>query len=353
MRFTDLMLKTLPAPERGSKVYADDTLEGFGVRVSQGGTRAYVLTFGADRRRVTIGRVGVISLQDARSAAKRLLAERTLGKHLPGRVRASDALERFLEAQAEKNRKITVQGTTWLLKKHFKGLWVKNLSDITSDDITRVTDKLMKAGQPSAANHATTAIKTFFRWCVTQRKYLPHSPLEGLQLPARTISRDRVLAPDELKAIWDACEDTAFGTTVKLLILTGCRRTEIRHLTLESDLATLPAEYSKNKQAHTVPLPTLAIPLMAKDRTCSGWSKLKAALDKRCKVEEWVLHDLRRTYATTHAQLGTPPHIIEALLNHKTGIVSGVAATYNRYQYVDEMRQAVEKYEAWFVASVV
>lgn len=346
MRLTDLMLTKLPAPETGAKVYADDTLEGFGVRVSQGGTRAFVLTYGADRRRVTIGRVGIISLQEARGEAKRILAERTLGKHLPARVRASDALQRFLEAQQEKNRPRTVQETTWLLERHFKSLWQKPLADITVDDVVRVTDKLIKQGHPSAANHATTAIKTFFRWCVTQRKYLTHSPLEGLSLPAKVSSRSRVLSDDELKRIWQACGSDTYSKIVKVLLLTGLRRTEATHITLDGDLAIIRSEYTKNKREHVIPIPLEALKCLTTPLKWGGWSKAKAALDKRITGEpiDFHLHDLRRTHATTLASLGVLPHIIEALHNRRT-IIAGTSAIYNRYQYLPEMRDAVHKYE--------
>ena len=158
--------------------------------------------------------------------------------------------------------------------------------------------------------------------------------------------RERVLTPAELKAIWDACPDGAFGTCVKLLIVTGQRRGEIQHLTLDDDLAAISSLFTKNHRSHTFPVGSMGRALLSEDRAFNGWGKAKAQLDRKIDLTDWTLHDLRRTYATIHAQLGTPPHIIEALLNHKSGIISGVAATYNRFQYLDEMRLATARYEA-------
>ena len=65
----------------------------------------------------------------------------------------------------------------------------------------------------------------------------------------------------------------------------------------------------------------------------------------------WILHDLRRTFATNLAALAVPPHITERLLNHATGTISGVAAIYNRF--LDEMRAAIALWEerlAWLLA---
>src|SRR5207244_6596604 len=84
----------------------------------------------------------------------------------------------------------------------------------------------------------------------------------------------------------------------------------------------------------------------------SGWSKSKASLDEACSIAPWTLHDLRRTFATNLAALNVPPHIIEKLLNHASGTISGVAAIYNRFQYMDEMRAAVARWEERLTALV-
>ena len=82
------------------------------------------------------------------------------------------------------------------------------------------------------------------------------------------------------------------------------------------------------------------------DRAYCGWSKGKAALDKASPLPQWGLHDIRRTVATNLAELQTPPHVVEKLLNHASGTISGVAAIYNRFQYLEEMREALTKWEA-------
>jgi integrase len=78
----------------------------------------------------------------------------------------------------------------------------------------------------------------------------------------------------------------------------------------------------------------------------SGWSKSKITIDKKCDVAEWTLHDLRRTFATNLAALDVPPHVVERLLNHASGTISGVAAIYNRFSYADEMRDAMKRRES-------
>lgn len=70
MKLTDISVRALKNPEQGATIFYDDTLAGFGVRVSQAGTKSFVLTHGVRRTRETIGRVGILSLSEARQEAK-------------------------------------------------------------------------------------------------------------------------------------------------------------------------------------------------------------------------------------------------------------------------------------------
>ena len=91
-------------PQKGQKIYTDDTLRGFGCRVSQGGTRTFVLQHGANRQLVSIGRYPIITLSEARTQAKRILAEKVLGRHQPETVRYEDALHLFMIAVRQKKK---------------------------------------------------------------------------------------------------------------------------------------------------------------------------------------------------------------------------------------------------------
>jgi integrase len=61
-------------------------------------------------------------------------------------------------------------------------------------------------------------------------------------------------------------------------------------------------------------------------------------------VNGWRIHDVRRTVASGMARIGVDPHVIEKVLNHKSGIISGVAAVYNRYAYEKEKRSALNRW---------
>jgi integrase len=286
------------------------------------------------------------------------LAEKTLGRLRPQSVAFPAALEEFLEEKATRRRPITVADH----KRHLGLLGFKcALADIRPEDLGRKLKNLKR----SEFNHRLACAKTFFTWA-QKKRYITDNPTFGFT-PHTMASRSRVLTDTELKALWEATEHAEghFGTMVRLLILTGMRRGEcaaLRSSWIQCSTVTLPKEATKNGREHTFPISVLATSILAdavpKDGTellfpargkpttpFNGWSKSKIALDKRANIAPWTLHDLRRTFATDLAQMGVAPHIIERLINHVTGTISGVAAIYNRHRYMDEMRAAVETWE--------
>ena len=325
----------------------DTSVKGFGVRVGAT-TKTFIVLIGSGRRH-RIGRYPLISLQQARGEARRILAEKTLGHIKPTYTAFDDAKDAYLKECQRKNKTSTYKGYAWRFSNHFT-FDRRPLADITPRDIQKILGKLDDT--PMEKRYAFVVARTFFNWCVAQH-LIDTSPMARLTVPPLGKSRERVLTPAELTAIWHACPDGAFGTTVKLLMLTGQRRGEIAHITLDGDLATIPSQFTKNHRTHTFPIGERGRALLGNGRAFSGWGKSKARLDQQAGITDWTLHDLRRTYATIHAQLGTPPHIIEALLNHKSGIISGVARTYNRFQYLAEMRAATNNYETHFSSLVV
>jgi len=354
-------------PEKGQKTYPDDILSGFGVRVSQGGTKTFVVMHGPTRERITIGRYPVLSLADARAEAKRVLAEKTLGKNRSKSVTYDDARDEFLREKSEK-RPNTVRDYTRLLRRFPFGR--TRLADIGRQDVKKKLDKITA---PSERKHALVAIKTFFRWCVAA-EYLEHSPCEGIKAPQTNGSRKRVLTPAELAEVLRAAHSCPypFGPIVQLLVLTGQRRNEIAHLEWEwidrvGRTITLPASLTKNKREHTFPFGDMveavfeALPFQGKylfpaarehvrgkpTTVFNGWGKSKLSFDAKLDdVKPYTLHDLRRSMSTVMAQLNIPQLVVEKLLNHVSGgEQSPIAQVYNRHTYLPEMRDAVQKYD--------
>jgi integrase len=227
------------------------------------------------------------------------------------------------------------------------------------DVAARVVGIEREHGTVTAAR-ARTTLSAFFTWAMGMG-IVESNPVVATPAPEEDAPRDRVLSNDELSAVWRACRDDDFGRIVKLLILTGCRRTEIggmrwSELDLERGLFTVPASRAKNKRAHTLPLPSLALDVIAavprmatRDqlfgvRGADGFSRYvdgKREIDERSGVTDWVLHDIRRSAATGMADIGVQPHVIEQVLNHVSGHKAGPAGIYNRSRYGNEVRAAL------------
>jgi integrase len=363
MRLTDISIKALGVPAKGVTIYFDDALTGFGVRVSQAGTKSFVLTHGPRRERETLGRVGVVSLQDARAEAKRRLAEYTLGKNRPQSVAWNAAVEEYLAAKAADLKRSTLNDYRERLDRNFKYGTIK-LAELSPRDLRKSLDRLGQV--PGEQQHAFAALRAFLRWA-HRRHYLDRNPMERMTTPHRSKPRERILTSDELKRVYLAAADMeTFGSIVQMLILTGQRRGEITNLTLtmiDEDTITLPSRLTKNSREHVFPIGITAAKLLSDParaqgyvfpargtggkKPFNGFSKSKPKIDELADVHDWTLHDLRRTFASGLASLGIALPVIERMLNHISGSFGGIVGVYQRYDFMPEMREAVNAWESY------
>lgn len=109
---SDASLRSIKAPPKGQSSYWDAGLKSFGVRVSQGGTKTFVLK--RDNTLITIGRYGVLTLSEARTEAKRLLAEFTLGRVRPQSLTYEQAVKLYLEDRKVGDLNGTVNLIDWI-----------------------------------------------------------------------------------------------------------------------------------------------------------------------------------------------------------------------------------------------
>ncbi|MEW7008139.1 tyrosine-type recombinase/integrase [Lentilitoribacter sp. EG35] len=349
----------------------DAKVQGLHIRVSTSGTRIFCVFVRRDqkRRRIKIGPYPMVSLADARRKAMELARDAELGTLKPqepkeeGCPTLGKIIPDFIRLYAQPNTK-DWKGTQSILKK-FDPIARKRLNEIKRTDIVRILDDIVASGTPTRANRALAAIKKLMNWCV-DRGVIETSPVAHLRPPTKEISRDRVLSHDEIKTLWHGAiaEGYPFAQFVHVLMLTGQRRGEVSgmrwsEINLDEGLWTLPANRVKNGRLHVVPLSSQAIDILKSiprfmnsdlvftttgTTPISGFGRLKErlALSLPENTEDWRFHDFRRTVSTEMARLGVQPHVIDAVTNHKSGIVSGVGATYNRYSYLDEKREALE-----------
>ena len=372
MRLTDISLRSLKPRSEQYAVF-DDTMSNFGVRVGTTGKLSFFVMYRTNgrRKRDTLGQFPIVTLADARQLARQRLAKLVLEDKNPNFTQTTN----FAEAAADfmqlhcavRNKPRTAGETERLFNRHWLPAFSRRtLQDIRTGDVSHLLDDLLDT--PSEAMHALAAIRKFFNWG-RQRQLLEHSPCERLQLGVRSQSRTRVLSDSELVEAYRSAAEIGYpyGNIVQLLVLTAQRRSEIAglrwsYIDQAERRITLPRELVKNNREHTFVYGDLVAGVLEKmprigdllfparghdDRSFSGWSKSKRGLDRACGVD-FTLHDLRRTWATRAADLGVHPWVIEAHLNHVSGVVSGVSAIYNRYSYLKEAKTAVKLFEEYF-----
>lgn len=303
------------------------------------------------------------------------------------------ALDEYLRLYVTKeNRDNTISSVTSFVNLHIRPAWAsKKLKAIVAKDVRDLIRKVSvpvdmngrTRGGPVAAQRGHAVLSKFFGWCVKEGM-IAVSPVTSTAAPSSPEARDRVLTDREIVQVWQAAErmGAPFGPMLQLLLLTGQRREEvaamrwreIEELDGPAPVWMIPAGRAKNGKPHAVPLSPEAVALLSalprmtdphtgKDSEyaftttgrapVSGYSKAKARIDREIAtaagdggdpVPAWRLHDIRRTVASGMARLGQPVHIVEAVLNHKSGSISGVAAVYIRHEFVDEKRTALS---AW------
>jgi integrase len=279
----------------------------------------------------------------------------------------------------------------------------KTVGAITHHDVYDVVEDTVALGVPGAkrrreagkrcetlGRNMHSTLSGFFKWCVRHQK-IEVNPCQRVHRPPTAPSRDRVLSPDELRALWLAAEKIGypFGPLAQLLVLTGLRRGEAAGLRWDGDgdgidfdntiavkidgkdrtvampLMTIPGTRSKNKRAHPVPLSPMAVKLLKSlprfegpfvfsffggGRPVAGFVEMKRALDQASGLKGWTLHDIRRSFAThisDHAL--APPHIVEKLLSH---LPRGIVAVYQRGQHLPERMAALTAWSAWLEALI-
>jgi integrase len=374
------------APPKGRVEYFDTTFPALALRVTDSGHKSWSLFYRANGRlrRYTIGPYPAFDPAAARKAASTALhkvqaggdpAEEKRARRLAPKPEADDfasVAREYLERQVRRNTAAsTYRETARIIEQDVIPEWGKrSIGSIANRDVIALVDKKIAAGAEVQANRVLARLRTLFGWAV-EKDRISVNPCDGLRPPTKEKARDRVLSDAEIRAFWTATDELGwpFGPLFRLLLLTAQRRDEVATLDwgeigLEGRLWSLPREKAKNDQGHDVHLSQRAADILTalphidgglvfstNGRTAvSGFSRAKERLDSFMAkvlgepVEPWILHDLRRTATTGMAGLKIAPHVVDRVLNHTSGTIRGVARVYNRFEYSDEQRAALE---AW------
>ncbi len=340
---------------------------------------------GRQTRKLTLGTYPAIDLKAARELASHALvkvasgddpaAEKQAAKKSERPAADRDLVEKVVETFIERYAKANTRSwreTERILKKDVVGSWKgRHLSEVNRADVHELLDKIVDRGSPIAANRSLAALRRMCSWAV-ERDIVEVSPCDGVKAPSLARSRDRVLTDEELRAVWQGADAIGwpFGPLVKLLILTGQRRDEVAEMRwseveIETKTWTIPRARAENGVEHVVPLSDAALEALKAlprvsskagyvfttngETAVSGFARAKQRLDEALRtlspdMPPWVIHDLRRTFASGAAKLGINLPVIEKILNHVSGSFRGIVGVYQRHSFADEKRAALE---AW------
>ena len=357
-----------------------DNPKGFGLR-KRDGKRTWIFQykFGNQTRRIKLGGP---ELTEARA---RKLAESEKGKVSEAKLghgvdpaavrdrlkaeakpqaksgkRLAAAIPLYFDAKRDSFAAATVEQKELYLNDYWSALHDRPLADITRTDVAESLTVMATKNGPVTANRARSALSSLFVWAIGEG-WCDNNPVIGSNKRDENGPRERSLSDAEVAKVWLHTGDDAFGRILKLLLLTGCRRTEIGDLKwseidLEARTITLPGTRTKNGQQHVVPLCEDAVAILSSIERRAGrdhvfgrnrnggfciWARCKTALDNVLALEPWTIHDLRRTVRTGLGELGIAPHIAEAVINH---MPPKLVRTYDRNKYESEKRDALDKW---------
>jgi integrase len=386
----DRAISDAAALGKSVRVY-DEALKGFGVTAGTSGSASYFVEYklggrGSPSRRMTLGKHGTLTADEARKIAKAELFQVAQGIDVAWQKREDrsklkadtlrDAASMYLDLDA-KDTRYWRETRAIFEREVYPSLGRRAVASIMKGELSGLVDAKAKAS-PSSARQLFLRLRPVFSWA-EQRGLIAASPFTGLRAPKSPKARDRLLTGEEIKAFWQAASEEGwpFENVFKLLLLTAQRREEVagmhwNEIDLNTNVWTIAKERCKNGKAHTVDLSGDALTLIksirnepglvfstTRDTPVSGFSKAKKRIDQRMgellggaidpntgdivggKYQPWRTHDLRRTAASGMAGLGFQPHIIERVLNHVSGAQGGLVGVYQRHEYRDERRLAL------------
>lgn len=389
MKLTAATVEKLKPTDKRQQI-ADDLCPGLNLIVQPTGKKGWAVRYRVNgtHRRMNLGGYPVLSLADARARTREVLAAASEGRDPAQEVRAAkiakpdddrDKLRVLFDLYDKRHLSTLRSGgeqKRQLARYVLPKLGDRDVKTITRRDVLDLLEEIADTGRGVTANRIRTYFQTFLNWCI-ERDVIEVNPTARMKPLAKEKPRDRVLSDDEIRWFWQACDAAGypFGTLGKVLLLTGQRLNEVAQITageIEGSIWHLPPHRAKNGRAHDVPLSAPVLALIAEAprldgpagyfltttgaSPISGFSRAQASLAKRMRkiaeqdrgesveIPHWTWHDLRRTCATGLARLGIPVRVTEAVLNHVSGSGAGIVAVYQRHDFADEKRAALD---AW------
>jgi integrase len=395
--------KTIEAfkPHESRREIPDPALSGLYMLVQPSGAKSWALRYryAGKTKKLTLGKWPILGLADARAAASDAIGlleygsdpsaakKRAKANRIDAEITGRDTVKVIFDRYAE--RYLSKLKTGNQVKRSMEREFLPDFGDcdigeVTKRDVIDIIEEIFHSGRETLSNRVRSYLSGFFNWCLA-RDLISVSPVQGVPKFATETARTRYLSDDEIRWFWLACERAGYPwkQAGQTLLLTGQRLGEVLGMNdgeLYGNIWKLPADRTKNGRQHDVPLsqavqdilndivrvdsPARLVFTTTGNTPVSGHFKARNRLARFMKeiatvergeeveIEHWNLHDLRRTAATNMARLSIPVRVTEAALNHVSGTGGGIVAVYQRHDYADEKRGAMDAW-ARFVADLV
>ena len=347
------------------------TPRGFGLRVSPGGRKTFIVRYrvAGRRRRVSLGTYPALALADARRRARQVLGEVASGQD-PGQVRQDardagtfgDLAQLYLDKHARAKKRSWRQDRRIICNELLPRWKTTGVREIRRRDVRELLEAIAERPAPIMANRVLALVRKVFNFGIA-REVVEFNPCAQLERPGKERQRDRVLTDDEIRTFWMMLdgEHLEIAAAFRLRLVTAQRGGEVfdmrwADINLDNRWWTIPGSDTKNGMPHRVPLSDLAVEILTaalRSRRAENTPEppyvLAGARGKRQRSEtsarlglpDFRGHDLRRTAASRMASAGVQRLVIGKVLNHAE---RGVTAVYDRHAYDAEKRAALD---AW------
>ena len=397
-RLSDAFVAALEMPPGKTDHYEWDAARELAVRLRKRGPRSKLSrkwykggNVNGRWKPILIGDVRQIKAETAYGAAQHISAQLAIGEDPTARRKKARAdakarakaqelklgamIKRYLTKKEKEVKPGTYTEAKYYLEKLWQPLHNEPITDIKPTDVALVLEDVAGTrGRPSARS-ARSCLRAFYGWAMCAG-LCETNPVVGSSDPARGIpSRSRVLTDAEVRVVWGACQDNAFGKIIKLLLLCGCRRTEIgglkwSEIDFGSGALCIGAERTKNGRSLTLGLAPAALEILRSvprhdgqehvfgkpgGKGFNAWSYSTIAFNNRIAsmmgrpLPGWCLHDLRRTCRSGLGRLGVAPHVCELVIGHTR---RGIEAVYDRHRYEPECAAALRLWSDHVLAVV-
>ena len=352
VKLTDRFVQAAAAKQQVD--YFDTNIAGLCLRVSPAGRKSWSLTYtrpGTRKRsRTTLGVYPQTSLAQARVRAVKAKGKLEQGVD-PNAAKIMDAAPQTLAALAEdyfarhvRKQLRSAHAVQRRMRKNIVAI-IGNvrLADLHRRDVVRAVDKVLDRDAPTEAVRTFEDLRALIRWAVG-RGVLDHNITDGMKPPAKLLTRERVLTPDEVRQLWEKLPEAKMSDgsaeIVRLCLITAQRVGEVAgmrrdELDLQKRLWSLPGARTKNGESRTVPLSENALTVISEALERAGESPfvfpggnpnapiaahtIATAVRRsheRIGIPHWTAHDLRRTALTEMAALGIDPFTLGHVANH-------------------------------------